>query len=396
MLCCFSPSWADPKAAYENQAIPPNDMAAYPGVRKNHRAQWAHPVGATRQHTEYAQENVMDVVSVTVPVGVSGGETIHVLHPDQSGRVIEAVVPSGLKAGTKFYVQAPPQVATTLPGTSASVISPLAEPALNSGPWHNTPSTAPLAPSAPPMPPLSVETDPWSPAVTAVPIPPPASRAPSLSSSIPPFSQAFDSGFPARYTQMNAATALPVSPLMSPISQNNNIGQMRLVKVVVPPGTEPGSTIHVQVPGENRLVAARVPPHCTEFHVEYDPRETPTSAVMESPVAQQLSWPPPPPTPDTKLLLVRVPRGTPAGSRLHVQVPNEHGRLVEAKVPPNVSEFYVSYVPAAGPTIDSRPTTNSNGRGWESSVFPFAGGIATGVAGGLVYDHFAHHHTSRR
>ena len=174
------------------------------------------------------------------------------------------------------------------------------------------------------------------------------------------------------------------------------MGGMRLVKVTVPPGTEPGSTIHVQVPGENRLVAAQVPPHCTEFHVQYDPRETPTSTVLESPVTQQISWPPPP-AQDNKLLLVRVPRGTPAGSRLHVQVPNEHGRLVEAKVPPNVSEFYVSYVPAASPTTDTRPVTNRSGRsGWESSVFPFAGGIATGVAGGLVYDHFAHHHTSGR
>lgn len=345
---------------------------------------WTDPVTRHHPNERPAQENSGDFVSVTVPVGVSGGETIHVLHPDQSGRVIEAVVPLGLKAGTKFFVQAPPRVATNLPTPTASAVSPLAESVSGPGAWHITPHAPMAVPSAP----VASIGPATSPAVTAVPMPPPASHTLPSPSSIPPsFSGAFDDNFPAQYSPMNFGGAPLLSPLASPLSHNNDNLGMRLVKVVVPPGTMPGSTIHVQVPGENRLVAAQVPPNCTEFHIQYDPRETPTSSVMESPMAQPRSWTPT--RQETKVLLVRVPRGTPPGSILHVQVPNEHGRLLEARVPPHVSEFYVSYVPQPPPATHMRPS--NDGRGWESAILPFTGGIATGVAGGMVFDHFAHH-----
>jgi len=382
-------------------------MAAYPGRQT---AYWGNPSTMHPQHD--TQENYGQIVSVTVPAGISGGETIHVLHPDQSGRVIEAVVPFGLTPGTKFYVQAPPQVSTPLPTpASLSPVSPLAEPVSHPSSWHMTP-TAPKAypseptPSAPPMIPAVTKGIPTSPATSAVPLPPPASHGGFPVSTVRSFHPAYDDAFTAHGTR----GPVSVSPLASPIMRNDNMG-MRLIKVIVPPGTQPGSTIHVQIPGENRLVAAQVPPHCTEFHIEYDPRETPTSAVMESPMAQQVMWSPgPTTTQQNNMLLVRVPRGTPPGARLHVQVPNEPGRLVEAIVPPNVSEFYVSYIPAS-PTVPVRqalptrhapppPTTrttshergwNNHERGWESDVLSFASGVASAVAGGIVYDHFAHH-----
>ena len=42
--------------------------------------------------------------------------------------------------------------------------------------------------------------------------------------------------------------------------------------VRVPPGTVPGSTLHVRIPGgdSNRTIAAKVPPGVSEFYVEYD------------------------------------------------------------------------------------------------------------------------------
>jgi hypothetical protein len=144
-----------------------------------------------------------------------------------------------------------------------------------------------------------------------------------------------------------------------------------------------------------------------------------------------------------KLLLVRVPTGTPPGTTLHVSVPDEPGRILAAKVPPgNVQEFHVSYearqqhspragmLPpanayASGNTIapqyynapsvtggyhqTARPPTdyyqqqrmsntpnnnynNSNNNrndGGGGFFLPFFGGAALGAAGVATYDHFA-------
>mmetsp|Transcript_2567 Transcript_2567/g.6973 ORF Transcript_2567/g.6973 Transcript_2567/m.6973 type:complete len:101 (-) Transcript_2567:108-410(-) len=46
--------------------------------------------------------------------------------------------------------------------------------------------------------------------------------------------------------------------------------QSGYLKVQVPPGTAPGTTLHVQIPnGGGKMVAAQVPPNCSEFHVQY-------------------------------------------------------------------------------------------------------------------------------
>jgi hypothetical protein len=60
---------------------------------------------------------------------------------------------------------------------------------------------------------------------------------------------------------------------------------------------------------------------------------------------QQQSPPAIPQLPREKLLLVRVPPGVSPGSTLHVNIPDEPGRVIAATVPPNCSEFHVSYQP---------------------------------------------------
>jgi len=46
-----------------------------------------------------------------------------------------------------------------------------------------------------------------------------------------------------------------------------------------------------------------------------------------------------------KLLLVTVPPGMSPGNSIHVFIPDEPGRIISATVPPNVSEFYLEYIP---------------------------------------------------
>lgn len=122
----------------------------------------------------------------------------------------------------------------------------------------------------------------------------------------------------------------------------------KLIHVEVPPGMPAGSTLFVEIPGENRTVSAQVPPNVTSFHVAYTPQ------------LQHYSRPSPPPQTHSrqapsqrrqpgreKLLSVRVPPGTPPGTTLHVSVPDEPGRILAAQVPPgNVSRFHVSYLPS--------------------------------------------------
>ena len=69
--------------------------------------------------------------AVTVPAGLVGGQTIHVAHPDGSGRLIKAEVPKGSKPGSIFYVKVPP--------------APSAPPAPTT-----TPSSTPIPPPIPP------------------------------------------------------------------------------------------------------------------------------------------------------------------------------------------------------------------------------------------------------
>ena len=182
----------------------------------------------------------------------------------------------------------------------------------------------------------------------------------------------------------------------------------KVLLVRVPPGVQPGCTIYVEIPGENRTVAAMVPEGVSSFHVCYTPRHMPLLAPpqrranhqaprpehkMQLPLSQiqQRSMPcvpmdryrsaptlnPPNPesrnVPTTtaaiptmsypsgqqKLLLVRVPQGTKAGTTIHVSVPDEPGRVLAAVVPAgDVREFHVSYESRIIP-IDAPQQTRS-------------------------------------
>lgn len=185
------------------------------------------------------------------------------------------------------------------------------------------------------------------------------------------------------------------------------IPEQKFIKVNVPPGVIAGSSLHVEIPGENRTLAAVVPPNVASFHVAYTPRlqgtqqqplpppsttvpvpavpapavTEPTQKTSAPPFAQALSNPAPmpplnrlshdrppsrqsaspsplPPIPTAppaaapqvdqsqKLILVRVPPGIKPGDTLHVSIPGEPGRLLAAKVPEgNLKEFHVAYKP---------------------------------------------------
>lgn len=123
-----------------------------------------------------------------------------------------------------------------------------------------------------------------------------------------------------------------------------SVGQ-KLLQVQVPPGLPPGSTIFVEIPGENRTVAAQVPPNVSSFHVAYMPQTYGTR--VPPPTQARAVVVPKPQAGREKLLSVRVPPGTPPGTTLHVSVPDEPGRILAAQVPPgNVSKFHVSYIPS--------------------------------------------------
>ena len=180
-------------------------------------------------------------------------------------------------------------------------------------------------------------------------------------------------------TEVQQVSGLPVNAQIEPAqtkpvtSEPNNIdvtnmsavSNQKLLLVQVPPGLPAGATMQVEIPGENRTLAAIVPPGAESFHIAYTPRPFDSSSVT----TPFFGTPPPLQAPSTlvpeqksraaspkgqKLLLVRVPPGTAAGTTLHVSVPDEPGRILAAQVPPgNIQEFHVSY--------EARPKQNTYG-----------------------------------
>eukprot|EP00977_Amphora_coffeiformis_P001812 scaffold353_cov185-Amphora_coffeaeformis.AAC.40 len=169
---------------------------------------------------------------------------------------------------------------------------------------------------------------------------------------------------------MGAATAPPrISNSFAECKPVPEAEQQKVLLVHVPKGVSAGSTIHVEIPGENRTVATTVPEGVKSFHICYTPRPLPK---LVPPTRRQMQLAPRPehkmqsatsqryPTETTgqqKLLLVRVPPGTRAGTTIHVSVPDEPGRILAAVVPAGgVNEFHVSYearIPPADPPMRS-------------------------------------------
>jgi len=233
--------------------------------------------------------NSPELVAVTVPDSMTCGDILHVSAPDGSGRIVSAVIPNGMGPGSQFMVEFP----INPPSSSASVAS---QNAYSQGGNLREPLHVLGAPDSnrSNINPAVFAT---SPDYSDVPImPPPASIA---------------------------------SPMLEP--------QQAVILVQVPPGTHPGSVLHVQVPGGNRMVAATVPPNVTEFHVAVPPLPMPS---VTTPVQTHMSVPTP--TGESALLNVCVPPGTPVGSTIYVQIPGEK-RTIAATVPPHVTEFQVAY-----------------------------------------------------
>ena len=202
-----------------------------------------------------------------------------------------------------------------------------------------------------------------------------------------------------------AQSAAPFSLALDnppPATQASNNSNQQLLLVSVPPGTAAGATLYVQVPGENRTLKATVPPGVSQFHVAYQPRTTtPTMAVAPLPAPTPAPMPvnPVPTTNNNgqRLILVRVPPGTAPGSTLHVEVPDEPGRILAAQVPPNVAEFQVAYIPRRPLTMSHQPVAprhtmaNDGGSMMSNAMVPFVGAAAMGAAGVAMYDHYHHH-----
>jgi hypothetical protein len=143
----------------------------------------------------------------------------------------------------------------------------------------------------------------------------------------------------------NTLTSQVSTPQLAEHNNKTRETNQHLILVQVPPGLSAGKTMHVEVPGENRTLSVQIPPNVETFHVSYTPRLNQQPMTPPAPLGQNhhITTRQQSPT-GQKLLLVRVPPGTPAGTTLHVSVPDEPGRILAAQVPPgNVSEFHVSY-----------------------------------------------------
>lgn len=276
----------------------------------------------TISHTTHCQ-----LLAVTVPKGIGPGQMIAVLAPDGS-REVKATVPGGMKAGDKFLVR---------------LAAPLSSDKMNTRPSNATTAEPNFAHSL----------DSWL----------PQSHSSKQHQIETANSSIID---PHGHTPLSS----PSSGAHSPIRGHTVYGQVeaaeesrqepeqqshqKLLLVHVPSGVPSGSTLQVEVPGEDRTLAAQVPPNVSSFHVAYSPRSSP-KATTSSP---RLSFSPrsgAQPQPKQKLLLVRVPAGTTPGTTLHVSVPDEPGRILAARVPPgNVSEFHVSYQPRSSPQHGDR------------------------------------------
>jgi hypothetical protein len=196
------------------------------------------------------------------------------------------------------------------------------------------------------------------------------------------------------------STDLTTSGIQKKDTREEELPEQKFLLVHVPPGLPTGAMIQVEIPGENRTIAATVPEGARSFHMCYTPHKyvqadakithpSPSTPPSSPSPTTPPSSPPPPrqPRPEAlmkkrsdggpnvvnevgkqKLLLVRVPPGTIAGTTVHVSVPDEPGRILAAVVPSgDVREFHVSYeakVKADPPSFRSFLPPASPYRNW--------------------------------
>ena len=166
--------------------------------------------------------NGNEIVHVIVPPNKYGGDQILVQTP--SGKCVLAVIPMGMSSGDTFQVDVPRDAGNGKKDDS-----------------------------------MNLNQYPSSHAVTPMEVPAPSA----------PLMEDYEPNIPIN---------TEISPKFSTNSVATSVtgGNQSTMLVKVPPGCAAGSTIHVQVPGENKLIAAKVPPNVSEFYVAY--KATPQSA----------------------------------------------------------------------------------------------------------------------
>ncbi|CAB9525322.1 expressed unknown protein [Seminavis robusta] len=371
MLCCTS-LWQDPASAYNAQT---NDagVSPFPGQRR--------PLVQSAGNGNLVMPPSPLMVNVVIPPGMQAGQTLQVAAPDGS-RTVSATIPQGMEAGQSFFVTFPNAVAGSTADNQSNGSGSNGSGNVNNA-TSAAPAAAPMA-AAPVLPPVAS----------------PLNTKPDQSGT--PFSQALD-----RPTAVNAPRPIqqqqPMAPPHQHLNSNSTANQQHLLLVNVPPGAQAGSTLYVQVPGENRTLAAKVPPGVAQFHVAYQPRASAPPAPTIHPnsnnrIGNSTANPIPTNNNGQKLILVRVPPGTAPGTTLHVEVPDEPGRILAAQVPRGVSEFQVAYMPRNGNVtqqgydIPQRPgnmQSQGNMQGPGNMMLPYVGAAAlAGAAGVAMYDHY--------
>jgi len=353
-----------------------------------------------------------------------GGQTLQVAAPDGS-RTVSVAIPNGLTPGQSFLVTFPNSdvvMAETPDNTSQASES---SHGLAQGPGGPLPT--PMAAPVPVMPPVVS----------------PLSYRPIRQTGVP-FSQALDGHMWDPNPPSSRRLADPPASSNNTHNFHKDRQQRKLLLVQVPKGSVAGHTLYVQVPGENRTLAAKIPPRVSQFHVAYQPKPTAQTTATtgnnhnhNSTVHHSATNNNPAPSFTSngqKLILVQVPPGAVPGTAMHVEVPDEPGRILAAQVPPNVREFQVAYFPRPSNThnnnnnnhqqsnripqqLQQQPLTPSQGYdvqpyninnnnnqrpsvdpyggsgGMGSAMLPLVGGAALATAAGTVmYDQYHNHY----
>jgi hypothetical protein len=344
------------------------------------------------------------LVSVTCPAGVRPGQMLQVNSLDGT-RAVHALVPEGVRPGQTFIVEFPPQkvfervmqaepvkpppsfenslddwltseaqvpVATeqrneethgTLQPVPAWVAPSSAAPKRNEKGEAREPPVSPKLPENPVQSFLEQIEDFLAPTPDVVP-------APMPKKSMARTKEGKKGTTRERKRPEVLARKDAVESRRQP-SPPQSEAQQKLLLVHIPPGLTAGSFMQVEIPGEHRALMITVPPNTTSFHVAYTPLQAPpmTSAISRTSATSHTPVTPQPVPANQKLLLVRVPSGTSAGTLMHVSVPDEPGRILAAQVPAgNVTEFHVSYEPH--PRVDSHGMS-SQAAGSRKSGNPF-------------------------
>jgi hypothetical protein len=282
--------------------------------------------------------------AVIIPSGVQPGQHIQVQSPQ--GQTVTAQVPAGMSPGQQFMVQIPPRTVTPpLPPANMVTAQPSA-PVLSPHDYSSlTPVTPPQEPFVPPLPGSTTATaNPWT-----TTIPPATTRS------------------------------APMVPIMT-------------------------NAVAVPVQDDNPYY----------YSSPHPPPPVPIQYGNPPPSIQNGSHPHASPPPQPKLLRVQVPPGTPPGTTLHVSIPDEPGRVVGATVPPNTSEFYISYLPQTTTPMTMNNKNMANGNYYNNNntamqqpngmqnrsnrptneggmggyVLPLLGGAALGAAGLAMMGHY--------